>query len=242
VNSARRLGSILLVALGVALFAPAADAKTKIASRWLDREITIDGEIDEWRDALTYVKSVDAYVAMFNDAETMYLCLYSQSPQIAAKFAEDGIRARFEGGEDGAFVVRSPAGGGNSLDLQVPGQRDGISVAASGEAGIEAGVSHRGSFVFELKIPLQVGEGHRWAPGFDPGDQFKLVVVNPQIDKVAEERALQENRFGGNSPMDPSLNGRNDPGWTGSRRQDEAHFIDQFVFLLKARVKLANGP
>ena len=238
-NVTRIRGRILLAALGVALFAPAAGAKTKIASQWLDREIKIDGELDEWRDVLVYVKSVDAYVAMFNDDESMYLCLYSQDPRTAAKFAEDGIRARFEGG-DGVFVVSSPPGESTALDLQVPGQRDGISVAASGEAGIEAGVSHRGSFVFELKVPLRTSETYRWAPGLRPGDPFKLQLMNPQIDKLAEERAARENRSGGTPALDPSLNGRDDPSWTGSGRHDEAYFLDQFVFMLKARVELAE--
>jgi hypothetical protein len=240
VNLTRICGRILLAALGVVLLAPVAGAKTKIASQWLDREIKVDGELDEWRDVLVYVKSVDAYVAMFNDAESMYLCLYSQNPRIAAKFATDGIRARFEGGEGGVFVVSSPPGESTALDLQVPGQRDGISVAASGEAGIEAGVSHRGSFVFELKVPLRTSETNRWAPGLSPGDPFKLQLVNPQIDKLAEERAARENRRGGTPALDPSLNGRDDPSWTGSGRNDEAYFNDQFVFVLKARAELAD--
>ena len=242
-NPRRRSVSILAIALGLALSAPASRAKTKIESHWLDREITIDGELDEWRDVLVYVKSVDAFVAMFNDAEALYLCLYSQSPQIAAKFAEDGIRTSFEGGKDGVFVVGLPAGGGQALDIQVPGQRDTVGIAATGEAGIEASASHRGSFVYELRVPLVASETNRWAPGLSPGDRFKLVVVNPQIDKLAEERAIRENRPGGTSPFDPNMSGRDDPGWTGNRRRhDEAYFIDQFVFLLKARVDLAGGP
>ena len=62
----------------------------------------------------------------------------------------------------------------------------GVSVAGTGEAGIEARVSHRGSFVYELKLPLVADDTNRWAPGLRPGDRFKLVIVNPQSDKIAE--------------------------------------------------------
>ena len=42
--------AVLAIALGVAAPTPTVEAKTKIASHWLDREITIDGELDEWRE------------------------------------------------------------------------------------------------------------------------------------------------------------------------------------------------
>ena len=51
-----RLGrkGLWLAACCTAILAPAApaEAKGKIVSQWLDREIIIDGELDEWRDAL----------------------------------------------------------------------------------------------------------------------------------------------------------------------------------------------
>ena len=115
--------------LGVVLSAPS-EAKDKIASQWLDREIVIDGELDEWRDVLVYFSSVDAFVAMFNDESTLYICLYSQNPEISNQLAMDGLRLRIEGKKSGKFVVHFPKGAGR------PDPRAGVRPgAAARQAG-----------------------------------------------------------------------------------------------------------
>lgn len=233
---------ILALAFGLLGSAAPAAAKTAIVSHWLDRTITIDGELDEWRDALVYVKSVDAFVALFNDNDSLYLCVYSQNPGIAEQFAADGLRARFDRGKDGSFVVDYRNKSAGVLELRLAGQRDPVTVAAGGAAGIEAGVSHRGSFVYEIRLPLAAAESHPWALNLRPGDRFKLVLENPQIDNLAEERAARENRSPGSSPFDPGPGGRNDPGIPGRSGEDAAFFDSRFVFLLKARVELAAAP
>ena len=73
--------------LGFLVAAWPAEAKGKIVSQWLDREIVIDGELDEWRDALVYFNSVDAFVGAFNDGSNLYLCLYTQNPEISNQLA-----------------------------------------------------------------------------------------------------------------------------------------------------------
>lgn len=252
--------------LGVLLSAPSAQAKGKIVSQWLDREIVIDGELDEWRDALIYFSSVDAFVAMFNDESTLYICLYSQNPEISNQLAMDGLRLRIEGKKSGEFIVHFPRGAGQPdprargrreevdrtpaatdvIELELPGRRDRVTVSAGGEAGLEASVSHRGSFVYELKIPLVVGDSHPWALGLFAGDKFKLLIENPRIDGMTNELAMQGRHRGSRSPFeqDPAgLGGsRRDPGWTGGVRAEEMFLANRFVFLLKARVELAKAP
>lgn len=242
------------------------EAKGKIVSQWLDREIVVDGELDEWRDALVYFDSVDAFVGMFNDESTLYICVYSQSPEISNQFAMDGLRLRIEGKKTGAFVVNFPWGTGRSaprdrgrrgetdrppaatdvIELELPGQRDRVSVSAGGDAGLEASVSHRGSFVYELKIPLVAGDAHPWAPGLFPGDKFKLLIENPQIDALADERAAQDRHRGSPSPFGQGAAGpygsRPDAGWTGGVGAEEPFLAGRFVFLFKVRVELAKAP
>ena len=246
--------------LGVLCLTPAAIAKSKIESRWLDREIVVDGEIDEWRDALTFVRSVDSFVAMFNDDEFLYLCLYSQSSENASQFAIHGLRVRMEG-DSGSFEVHYPRGSGEAsatsgvprvsgesvVELRVAGQRDPVAVAAGGEAGIEAGVSLRGSFVYELKLPLVASDSRPWAPGLAAGERFKLVIENPQLDDFDDQAPRPRSRHrdptspGGQTA--PGAIGRtDDPGWGDSIDRDDPFFSNRFVFLLKARVDLAKRP
>jgi len=252
--------------LCVLLSARPTEAKGKIVSQWLDREIVVDGELDEWRDALVYFSSVDAFVAMFNDESTLYVCLYSQNPEISNQLAMDGLQLRIDAKEPGEFVVRFPNGAGGSdprarrprgevdrapattdvIELQLPGRRDTVAVSAGGEAGLEASVSHRGSFVYELKIPLVAGDSHPWALGLFPGDKFKLVIENPRIDVLADERAAQGRNRGDPSAFEQGTTGpfgsRPDPGWTGGVGAEETFLPNQFAFLLKTRVELAKAP
>jgi len=232
-------------------------AKGKIVSRWLDREIVIDGELDEWRDTLVYFNSVDAFVGVFNDASHLYLCLYSQSPEVANQLAVDGVRLRFEGKNTDAFAVNFPRGRGrrdetertpaatDEIELELPGQRDPVTISAGGEAGLEARVSYRGSFVYEIKIPLVAGDGQPWAPGLFPGDKFKLLIENPRADAIADEAATHGRHPGSPSPFEQGTPGsygpRNDPGWMGGGVA-EPFLGGGFVFLLKTRVELAIAP
>jgi hypothetical protein len=256
----------LTCCVGLLAAASPATAKGKIVSHWLDREIVIDGELDEWRDALVYFASVDAFVGVFNDGSNLYLCLYSRNPEVSNQLAVDGVRLRFEGKNTDAFAVNFPRASGrddprargrrgetdrtpaatDSIALELPGQRDPVTVSAGGEAGLEARVSHRGSFVYELKVPLVAGDGQPWAPGLFPGDKFKLLIENPRIDAMADEAAAQGRHRGTDSPFQPgtsgSYGGRNDPGWTGGVGMDEPFLGGGFAFLLKIRVELAKAP
>lgn len=261
--AARALSAVcVLLAL---LSAPAASAKGKVVSQWLDGEIVVDGELDEWRDALVYFKSVDAFVGVVNDASDLYLCLYSQSPGVSNRLATDGLRLRIEGKDTGEFAVnfpratsaadarqrgkrdradRTPAAT-DVIELELPGQRDRVAISAQGGAGLEASVSHRGSFVYELKVPLVADQEHPWAPGLFPGDKFKLLIENPQTAPMADTAATHGRHNGSPSPFPQGpagpYGGRDDPAWTGGLGMEEP-FPGGFAFLLKARVELAVAP
>lgn len=256
--------SLAIGLLLVVLSEPGIAGKGKLVSSWLDREITIDGELDEWRESLVYFGSVDAFVGAFNDASNLYLCVYSQNPELSNQFATDGLRMKIEGKRSGAFVVHFPraehphvpAEGGrraehdrppartDAIGLELPGQRDLVVVSAAGDAGLEARVSHRRSFVYEIKIPLIEGAEQPWAPGLFPGDRFKLLIENPRIEEWADERMLRESHRGSPSTFEQSSAGpygsRSNGGWRGPI--DDEFFSGQFVFLLKTRVELAKSP
>ncbi len=93
---------------------------------------------------------------------------------------------------------------------------------------------------------MVAGDSHPWALGLLAGDKFKLVIENPRIDALADERAMQGRNRGSRSPFEQGAAGlggsARDPGWTGGGGMEETFFAGRFVFLLKARVELAKAP
>ncbi len=254
----RRISRIAAFCIAALPLAAPCLAKGKLDSRWLDREIVVDGEIDEWREALVYFGSVDAFVGLYNDSTSLYVCLYSQNPEVSNQLATDGLRLRIESKKSGAFVVHFPRGerrdpgserrpdgdrtpaATDVVELTLPGRRDPVAVAPRGEAGLEARVSHRGSFAYELRLPLAPAEGSPWAPGLFPGDRFKLLIENPRIDTMLDEASAHDRRRGDTNPFGQGAaapyGSSTNPAWSNSFP------TANFAFLLKARVVLAESP
>jgi hypothetical protein len=243
----RRLSRTLtLCAISFILVSASSDAKTKLTSIWLDREITIDGEPDEWRDQLTYVASADTFFGAQNDSEWLYLCLYSRSPQVTRELAEGGLRIRIESKSSGKRTIAYPHGAGdhgNSIDLWLPERRDALSVDPSGSAGIVAAVSFQGSFVYELKIPLAPQDSWTWDLGAGAGETIKMTIENPQVDESPDQQAGAPGRrnqpFSG-QPNNPMGGPQSDPGWNSGGRIEESFMPSRFLFVLKSRLQLAK--
>ena len=243
----RRLSKTLaLCAISFVLASASVDAKTKLSASWLDREITIDGEPDEWRDKLTYIASADTFFGAQNDGEWLYLCLYSRSPQVTQELAAGGLRIRIESKSSGKRTIGYPHGAGdhgNSIDLWLPERRDALSVDPSGSAGIAAAASFEGSFVYELKIPLAPQESWAWDLGASAGETIKMTIENPQIDETPDQQAGATGRRGqpfNGQPNNPLGGPQADPGWNGSGRIEESFAPSRFLFVLKGRLQLAK--
>ncbi len=81
-------------------------------SRWLDRAITVDGSDGDWQGATVYVEKANVSIGMFNDSESMYICMVTTDRQIARRTLREGMRLWFdpEGGQKKTFGIRFPAG------------------------------------------------------------------------------------------------------------------------------------
>jgi hypothetical protein len=81
-------------------------------SRWLDRAIAIDGLDDDWQAATVYVEKANVSVGMFNDSETMVLCLVSTDRRIGGRIMRGRLKVWFDpdGGQKKSFGIHFPAG------------------------------------------------------------------------------------------------------------------------------------
>ena len=240
----RSFAPIVLTLLCLLGLSPNVAAKAKLQSAWIDREIVIDGEPEEWRDRLVYVASADTFVGLLNDDRYLYICLYSRSPQVAQELIAGGLRLRVESKSGGKRSVSYPKAGeqaGSSVDLRISGGET-YSVDVGGTAGVEAASSFRGSFVYEIKLPLMREENWPWALETAPGEAIKLTFENPQVDTPPPVSADVDRRRGrpfGNPGADGLARPGADPQWDRTRMEQD-FVASPFLYVLKARTKLAK--
>ncbi len=84
----------------------------QVESQWRDREITIDGNSDDWLGALYYFEDERISVGFLNDESHIYLCLISENPMIRAQVMGQGLTLWFdpEGGKQKTFGIHYPIG------------------------------------------------------------------------------------------------------------------------------------
>jgi hypothetical protein len=82
------------------------------SSRWLDRVIAIDGSDKDWQGATVYVEKANVSVGMFNDSESMTLCLVTTDRRIGGRIMRGGMRLWFDpnGGQKKTFGIHFPVG------------------------------------------------------------------------------------------------------------------------------------
>ena len=97
-------------------------ASLKLDSKSLDREIVIDGQFDDWQDAMTFMEKENVSVGLFNDTDFLYICLVSGNRQISHQIMIQGLTLWFDhkGGKKKIFGIRFPLGiqGGGMIDAR----------------------------------------------------------------------------------------------------------------------------
>ena len=71
----------LLACLIPALLLVATGAK-KFESKALDREVEIDGEMNEWQGVMTMIGKTGLAIGIFNDNDYLYVCLRSSDRDV----------------------------------------------------------------------------------------------------------------------------------------------------------------
>jgi hypothetical protein len=86
--------------------------KERLDSKWLSDTISIDGNDDEWQNAMTYLKDKDLNIGLFNDQDNLYLCLVVWNDKTQSRLVRHGLTVWFDnnGGTDKLFGIHFPLG------------------------------------------------------------------------------------------------------------------------------------
>ena len=84
----------------------------RLDSRWVDREITVDGDDGEWENAKLYVKDWPIDVGLLNDGEYLYLCLTTVDRDLQTEVLMRGFELWIDpkGGRRKVVGIRFPLG------------------------------------------------------------------------------------------------------------------------------------
>lgn len=218
-----RVSLLPLSFLLVAVVTPA-HGKSTLESRWPGDEVTVDGLVTEWSEAMTFLDREDVSIGALNDDEYLYFCMRSQSLDVNRQAVGRGLilrltpkggtplNIRFPLGMMAAGGPRGRGGGGrdrdpdqmaarleeslSSFELFESDPEDRQRITVDNELGIELkAILTDGEFVYELKIPLRHSDAHPYAIGSDAGGIIAVDLRNPEIDREA-----MRDRAGGGGP------------------------------------------
>jgi hypothetical protein len=195
-----------------------------LQSQWLDRTITVDGDLAEWEGKLTYIDSKHVSVGLLNDEESLYLGLATSDPGTQIQVMMRGFTVWFdpEGGKERSLGIRYP------LSAAMPGMRPGerggppsledlvrLHEGRESELEILIGTSEslrmnlvevgnidvalgfdKGVLRYELRIPLEKTEGYPFAVGALAGAEIGVGLETPEIDR----EAMRSRMGGGKGP------------------------------------------
>jgi hypothetical protein len=214
----------------------------QLNSQWLDREITIDGNADEWLGAKYYFEEDQVAVGFFNDETYLYMGLMAENPMLLGQIMRQGLTLWIDpmGKKNKYFGIRFPIAGpdrqGNppteemgelnrvelqnriaqslkELEIIGPGENQAERLPLSGITGMEIAVNpSAGTLVYELKIPLAADDNNIYAVGAVPGDKISIGMLSPKLDFQASSRR----RPGGMSGT-RGIGGRRPGGMAGGR-------------------------
>lgn len=232
----------------------------KFQSKWLDRDIAVDGSYNEWEGALLYSEDKGATVGFLNDDEYLYLCLFSADQQVLRRAMAVGFTVWFEGSgkKDERLIVKYPIGGTMPRRERFQeGERERIDPIAQSieeqtellitqgdrseklesvdldDYGLEAKIGrHLGRMVYEIRVPLHGSEDSPYAINPRKG---KPIKVGFELGKM--KMPDRERRPRGDFRMDGGgrSGGMRPGGPPGGRRPEQ---MPEFKF--EINVKLAE--
>lgn len=120
----------LLLLLVMALGLPGCGTP-EFQSRWLDREIVIDGDPREWSGAVYSVDGEMTVIGLQNDSTDLYLCVVSSDPNVSRQVLGRGMTLWLDakGGRGKSFGIRFPLGAGEAGAIGHPDGSDSSSAA-----------------------------------------------------------------------------------------------------------------
>jgi hypothetical protein len=130
IRSAKILGFLCAISLFLLI---SGCREPELNSKWLDREINIDGLDNEWQDNRLHYDEVNrALIGVYNDKQYLYLRLSSRDKTMQRKILWLGLTVWFDnkGGKEKRFGIRYPLGTvieGQPIIPDIPGKGAGRS-------------------------------------------------------------------------------------------------------------------
>ncbi len=193
----------------------------KLKSKWLDREITVDGQSDDWLGAMMYMEEKNIPIGLFNDENFLYICMLAEDQFVRNQVMRQGVMLWFDpsGGKKETFGIKFPIGmqagdvqmgrrGGEQdperfpkarrrsmteLEIFVPGKDESLRMPKEDAKGIDIDVKGlSGMLVYELKVPLTHSEEHPYAIGAKAGSSIGI-----RLETLKMSRQRMGGRGGG---------------------------------------------
>jgi hypothetical protein len=213
----------------------------ELKSTWLDREIQIDGKLNDWENVLMIIRDKNATVGLSNDGNFLYLCLFSSQESTLRQAMMTGFTVWFdaEGGKQKRLGIRFPVGmqredipmrdmttiqdtavqkklidaSLKEVEIIGPAKKEVATAANFLDQGIEVDVGQiQGKFAYELKIPLLKTPDQPYAVGVQEG---KPIMIGFETGKIDREKMREEMMKGGRPPGGGGIGGRMPGGGRG---------------------------
>lgn len=194
----------------------------KLKSKWLDREITVDGQIDDWLGSMMYIEKKNISVGLLNDENFLYICMIAEDQFVRNQVMRQGVMLWFDpsGGKKETFGIKFPIGmqagdvpmgrgdeqdpqrlrkarrrAMSELEILGPGKDESIKMSKEDAKGIDIIVKGlSGMLVYELKVPLNHSEEYPYAIGAKAGS---LIGVRLETPKISRQRMGGKGGMGG---------------------------------------------
>jgi hypothetical protein len=213
-----------ILALACLLPVPAGAKSVSLDSAPRTRPIAIDAKLDDWQDALVYVKQANLAIGLSNDGTDLYLCVQSRDPEVNLQILDQGMIAWLtpHGATGKQFGIEFPLardrvesysrmttatgtqGGGGAprtmtrLAIRGAAPDDRRIMAIADATGISASAAAiDDAFVYEMRIPLVKSPEHPYAIGAAPGDRIEILLETPEPAPYVKEHGDSVPRSGG---------------------------------------------
>jgi hypothetical protein len=201
----------LLTAAVVAVACVVACGPKELVSSARDRDITVDGNADDWQGMLKFLEDANLSYGLANDAESMYIVLVVGDRETRRQIIMSGLYLWFDpdGGKGRHFGIRYPIGLQEDRDDMTPVMRehdpnklaesfDGLvkemmivgphdetwrRAAVGTIDGVEtAAAGDPNKLVLEFKVPVANDGQYGYGIGALPGAVIGMGVQTPKID------------------------------------------------------------
>jgi hypothetical protein len=196
-----------VVILGIILGITACSSTIQLNSQLLDREMTIDGDTNDWHNVLRPTeKDQRVSIGAINDSNYLYLVITTRNRDHIRSVVRSGLTASFEGpdSEQNRFGIRYPLGLATEDD-DIQGDPDALRarwksqlseleliqprsadqrLPADGAAGVQAAATlSSGLLICEYQIPLASAENEEYALAGSPGQTLRVAFETPRPER-----------------------------------------------------------